>query len=82
MVVRDITRSSRERHVVSKLYVFFIINNLVIFTTFGVCLQLFIKYFHVNWLCTDFMDDDPRSCDQNWKWQRCLGRHPEHADCN
>lgn len=33
----DLTRSSRERHVVSKLYVFFIINNLIIFTIFSVC---------------------------------------------
>ncbi|TGZ81410.1 DUF221-domain-containing protein [Ascodesmis nigricans] len=31
----DLTRSSRERHVVSKLYVFFIINNLIIFTIFS-----------------------------------------------
>jgi hypothetical protein len=31
----DITKSSRERHVTHKLYVFFILNNLVIFTLFG-----------------------------------------------
>ncbi|KAF8535565.1 hypothetical protein BDD12DRAFT_892516 [Trichophaea hybrida] len=31
----DITKSSRERHVTHKLYVFFIINNLIMFTIFG-----------------------------------------------
>jgi len=32
----DITKSSRERHVTHKLYVFFVFNNLIVFTIFGV----------------------------------------------
>lgn len=31
----DITKSSREKHVTHKLYVFFILNNLIMFTLFG-----------------------------------------------
>ena len=39
----DITKASRERHVVHQLYVFFIFNNLIIFTTFSAIAQ-FIVY--------------------------------------
>jgi hypothetical protein len=31
----DLTKTSRERHVVSKLYAFFVFNNLIIFSLFG-----------------------------------------------
>ena len=32
----DITKTSRERHVASKLYAFFVFNNLIIFSIFGI----------------------------------------------
>lgn len=31
----DLTKTSRERHVVSKLYAFFVFNNLIVFSLFG-----------------------------------------------
>lgn len=31
----DVTKASRERHVTSKLYFFFVVNNLILFTLFG-----------------------------------------------
>jgi len=31
----DVSKTSRERHVISRLYVFFVVNNLVVFSIFG-----------------------------------------------
>ncbi len=39
----DTTKTSRERHVVTKLYAFFVFNNLVVFSTFSVIFT-FISY--------------------------------------
>jgi hypothetical protein len=36
----DLTKTSRERHVVSKLYAFFVFNNLIVFSLFGTAWQI------------------------------------------
>ncbi|KAF2133487.1 DUF221-domain-containing protein [Dothidotthia symphoricarpi CBS 119687] len=43
----DVSRTSRERHVISQLYVFFVFNNLFMFSLFGATFGLIFKLYHI-----------------------------------
>lgn len=44
----DVTKTSRERHVTSKLYAFFVFNNLIIFSVFGTVWAFVAAVIHRN----------------------------------
>jgi len=43
----DLTKTSRERHVIHKLYAFFIFNNLIVFSLFGAIWQYIVAVINV-----------------------------------
>lgn len=42
----DISKTSRERHVISQLYIFFVFNNLFMFSLFGAAFRMIFKLIH------------------------------------